>query len=254
MAQADTQTRTALVTGASRGIGRALAIGLAQHGFDVVVSDIGQQDADLNKVQQVISGLGRRSFAFTADVSSKADVHVLAAHAISAAGRIDALVNNAGVITIGMVEDVEEKQWENVFAVNAKGTFLVTQAFLPHMKRQKYGRIVNIASIGGKRGAPGQSVYCSSKGAVLEFTRVLAMEAGPYGITANAVCPGIILTEMGRRNLGDQASIDRWTQATCLGRLGDPEDVVGTVCFFASDASAYVTGQSLNVCGGIIFD
>jgi 3-oxoacyl-[acyl-carrier protein] reductase len=243
-----------LVTGASRGIGRALAVGLAQHGFDVVVNDIEHEKHELHTVQQTISGLGRRSFAITADVSRKADVQELAAQAILAAGRVDALVNNAGVLTVSMIEDLEEKAWEDVFAVNAKGTFLVTQAFLPHMKQQKYGRIVNIASIGGKRGGPGQSHYCSSKGAVLEFTRVLAMEVGPYGITANSVCPGIILTEMGRKNLGDQASIDRWTQATCLGRLGNPEDVVGTVVFFSSDASAYVTGQSLNVCGGIIFD
>jgi NAD(P)-dependent dehydrogenase (short-subunit alcohol dehydrogenase family) len=254
MAQTNTQTKTAVVTGASQGIGRALAIGLAQHGFDVVVSDIERQSSELSTVQQMISSLGRRSFAITADVSRKADVQGLATQAIAAAGRIDALVNNAGVLAVSTIEDFDEAQWEFIFAVNAKGTFLVTQAFLPHMKRQKYGRIVNIASIGGKRGAPGQSIYCSSKGAVLEFTRVLAMEAGPYGITANSVCPGIILTEMGRKNLGDQANIERWTQATSLSRLGDPEDVVGTVVFFASDASAYVTGQSLNVCGGIIMD
>jgi NAD(P)-dependent dehydrogenase (short-subunit alcohol dehydrogenase family) len=129
-----------------------------------------------------------------------------------------------------MIEDLEEKQWEFIFAVNAKGTFLVTQAFLPHMKQQKYGRIVNIASIGGKRGAPGQSVYCSSKGAVLEFTRVLAMEAGPYGITANSVCPGIILTEMGAQEPGGPGkhrSMDPGDMFRPTGRSGGPSGDVG---------------------------
>jgi NAD(P)-dependent dehydrogenase (short-subunit alcohol dehydrogenase family) len=254
MSRGNTEPRAAVVTGASRGIGKALAIGLARSGFDVVVSDIQRQSDDLDEVRQAISNLARRSAALISDVSRKADAQELAAGAIAAMGRVDAIVNNAGVLSVSMIDDLTEEQWEEAFAVNAKGTFLVTQAFLPHMKQQKYGRIVNIASIGGKRGGPGQSHYCSSKGAVLEFTRVLAMECGPFGITANSVCPGIILTEMGRKNLGDQESINRWTKATCLGRLGDPEDVVGTVCFFASDASAYVTGQSLNVCGGIIFD
>jgi NAD(P)-dependent dehydrogenase (short-subunit alcohol dehydrogenase family) len=254
MSQGNSEPRAAVVTGASRGIGKALAIGLARSGFDVVVSDIQRQSDDLDEVCQAISKLGRRSAALISDVSRKADAQELAAGAIAAMGRVDAIVNNAGVLTVSMIDDLTEEQWEEAFAVNAKGTFLVTQAFLPHMKQQQYGRIVNIASIGGKRGGPGQSHYCSAKGAVLEFTRVLAMESGPFGITANSVCPGIILTEMGRKNLGNQESIDRWTKATCLGRLGDPEDVVGTVCFFASDASAYVTGQSLNVCGGIIFD
>jgi NAD(P)-dependent dehydrogenase (short-subunit alcohol dehydrogenase family) len=202
MAQTNTQTKTAVVTGASQGIGRALAIGLAQHGFDVVVSDIERQSSELSTVQQMISSLGRRSFAITADVSRKADVQGLATQAIAAAGRIDALVNNAGVLAVSTIEDFDEAQWEFIFAVNAKGTFLVTQAFLPHMKQQKYGRIVNIASIGGKRGAPGQSIYCSSKGAVLEFTRVLAMEAGPLRHYCKLRVPGYHSHGDGAQELG----------------------------------------------------
>jgi 3-oxoacyl-[acyl-carrier protein] reductase len=136
--------------------------------------------------------------------------------------------------------------------VNAKGTFLVTQAVLPHMRARRYGRIVNIASIGGKHGAPLQAHYSASKAAVMGFTRVLAQEVGQYGITANCVCPGIIVTEMGRTNLADQKNVERWTAITALRRLGQPEDVAGPVVFLASDASAFVTGQSLNVCGGIV--
>ena len=140
-----------------------------------------------------------------------------------------------------------------VFDVNAKGTFLVSQAVIPHMKERRAGRIIHIASIGGKLGAPGQAHYCSSKAAVIELTRIMAMELGEHGIHVNAVCPGIILTEMGRNNLKTQANIDKWTGVTALKRLGEPEDVVGPVAFFASDDSAYITGQSLNVCGGIIY-
>lgn len=136
--------------------------------------------------------------------------------------------------------------------VNAKGTFLVIQAVLPEMKRRGYGRICNIASIGGKHGAPEQAHYSASKAAVMGFTRVLAQEVGPFGITANCVCPGIILTDMGRVNLDDPAVRDVWKGKTAMARIGDPEDVVGPVAFFCSDDSAFVTGQSLNVDGGIV--
>jgi 3-oxoacyl-[acyl-carrier protein] reductase len=135
--------------------------------------------------------------------------------------------------------------------VNAKGTFLVTQALLPHMRARRYGRIVNIASIGGKHGAPEQAHYSASKAAVMGFTRVLAQEVGQDGITANCICPGIIVTDMGRTNLEDPATRDQWVRITAMRRLGQPEDVAGPVCFLASDAAAFVTGQSLNVCGGI---
>jgi len=120
------------------------------------------------------------------------------------------------------------------------------------MRARGYGRIVNIASIGGKHGAPEQAHYSASKAAIMGFTRVLAQEVGQYGITANCVCPGIIYTDMGRTNLDDPAVQAQWVKVTALGRVGQPEDVVGAVCFFASDAAAFITGQSLNVCGGIV--
>ena len=176
----------------------------------------------------------------------------MAAKAIAAAGRVDALVNNAGILIANSVEDLGEDQWDAVLDVNAKGTFLVTQALLPHMRERRYGRIVNVASIGGKHGAPLQAHYSASKAAVMGFTRVLAQEVGADGITANCVCPGIIVTEMGRTNLEDQANVAKWVGITALRRLGQPEDVAGPVAFLASDAAAFVTGQTLNVCGGIV--
>ena len=244
--------RVALVTGASRGIGRAAALGLADAGFDVVLNDIPRQDAELQAVKGEIEGRGRRCFVAFADVSKKVEVTAMVEQAIKAAGQVDTVVNNAGILSSNSVEQLEEEQWDAVLDVNAKGTFLVIQALLPHMRARHYGRIVNIASIGGKHGAPLQAHYSASKAAVMGFTRVLAQEVGADGITANCVCPGIIVTEMGRTNLADQANVDKWTAMTALRRLGQPDDVAGAVVFFASDASAFVTGQSLNVCGGIV--
>ena len=176
----------------------------------------------------------------------------MVAKAVREAGHIDAVVNNAGILISNSVEKLEEAQSDAVLDVNAKGTFLVTQALLPHMRERKYGRIINIASIGGKHGAPLQAHYSASKAAVMGFTRVLAQEVGPEGITANCICPGIIVTEMGRTNLEDKAVADKWIGNTAMRRLGYLEDVAGPIAFFASDAAAFVTGQSLNVCGGIV--
>ena len=247
-----TAGRTALVTGASRGIGRAIALGLARDGFDVVVNDIARQRAELEAVAAEIEASGRRGIVLYADVSDRAEVHAMVDEAVARAGRIDAVVNNAGILITATVEALPEQHWDQVMDVNAKGTFLVVQALLPHMRAAGYGRIVNIASIGGKHGAPEQAHYSASKAAIMGFTRVLAQEVGQFGITANCVCPGIIVTDMGRTNLTEPALVDRWVGNTALRRLGQPEDVVGPACFLASDASAFVTGQSLNVCGGIV--
>lgn len=246
--------RVALVTGASRGIGRAIAIGLAQRGYDLIVNDIARQSEALAMLAHEIEALGQRAIALHADVSSKAEVTAMVARAIAEAGHVDAVVNNAGILITSPVETLEEGVWDTVMDVNAKGTFLVIQALLPHMRARRYGRIVNIASIGGKQGAPEQAHYSASKAAIMGFTRVLAQEIGAEGITANCVCPGIILTDMGRTNLEDPAIKARWTANTAMHRIGVPEDIVGPVAFFASDDAGFVTGQTLNVDGGIVFD
>jgi 3-oxoacyl-[acyl-carrier protein] reductase len=244
--------RTALVTGASRGIGRAIALGLAARGYDVAINDIARQATVLQGVAKEIEALGARALPVHADVSSRSEVAAMVAEVEAAFGHIDAVVNNAGILIAGTVEALDEAHWDAVMDVNAKGTFLVVQAVLPGMRKRRYGRIVNIASIGGKHGAPEQAHYSASKAAVMGFTRVLAQEVGVDGITANCVCPGIILTDMGRVNLDDPTVRKTWQDKTAMRRIGDPEDVVGTVAFFASDDSAFVTGQSLNVDGGIV--
>lgn len=244
--------RTALVTGASRGIGRAIAIGLAARGYDVAINDIARQEGVLAEVASEIEALGRRAVMVLADVSSKGEVEAMARAVAEAFGHLDAVVNNAGILIAGEVDGLKEEYWDSVMDVNAKGTFLVTQAVLPMMKARQYGRVVNIASIGGKHGAPEQAHYSASKAAVMGFTRVLAQEVGVDGITANCVCPGIILTDMGRVNLDDPQVRKTWQDKTAMRRIGDPEDVVGAVAFFASDDAAFVTGQTLNVDGGIV--
>jgi NAD(P)-dependent dehydrogenase (short-subunit alcohol dehydrogenase family) len=246
------QGKTAIVTGASRGIGRAIALGLGRDGFDVVITDVPPQTAELQAVAAEVTAMGRRCEAELADVSDAAQVDALIMAVIARFGAVDALVNNAGILSTAPVDSLAEAQWDRVMDVNAKGVFLMTRAVLPHMRSRMYGRIVNIASIGGKHGAPEQAHYSASKAAVMGFTRVLAQEVGVDGITANCVCPGIIVTDMGRTNLSDPVNVEKWVGVTALRRLGQPEDVVGAVAFLASDEAAFITGQSLNVCGGIV--
>jgi NAD(P)-dependent dehydrogenase (short-subunit alcohol dehydrogenase family) len=244
--------KIALVTGASRGIGRAIALGLAQRGFDLALNDIAAQRVALKSTADEARALGRKVGEFHADVSDKAQVQAMVQAVAAEFGTIHAVVNNAGILRASDVEHCPEDYWDSVMDVNAKGTFLVVQAVLPLMKAQEYGRICNIASIGGKHGAPEQAHYSASKAAVMGFTRVLAQEVGPLGITANCICPGIILTDMGRVNLDDPAVRSGWQEKTAMARIGDPEDVAGPVAFFCSDDSAFVTGQTLNVDGGIV--
>ncbi|TPM98243.1 SDR family NAD(P)-dependent oxidoreductase [Mesorhizobium sp. B2-1-3A] len=245
--------KTALVTGASRGIGRALAKGLAEAGFDVAVTDLPSQAAELAVTKAEIEAAGRKAYVYMMDVSKKHEIEATAQALLAAAGSIDVLVNNAGILKPSLLQDLDEASWDAHFDINAKGVLMMCQAVLPHMRARRSGRVINIASIAGRQGVPTQGHYAATKSVVITLTRVLAQEVGMDGVTVNAICPGIILTEMGKNNLGSEAAIRHWEDVAALKRLGAPEDVVGPVLFFASDLSAFVTGQSLNVDGGIYY-
>lgn len=246
--------RSVLVTGCSRGIGRAIAERFGMEGYHVIANDLERQRHELEQVRDAVVENGGRCDIVYADVSNPESVELMVERAIELTGQIDVLINNAGVLSVHLVEDIEPDEWDRMYDVNVKGTFLVCKAVVQHLRAAGAGgRIINIASIGGKRGAPGQAHYCSSKSAVIGFTQILAMEVAKDDITVNAVCPGIIDTDMGRNNYRDEESLQKVKDKTLMGRVGQPADVVGSVAFFASDDAAFITGQSLNVDGGIIF-
>jgi NAD(P)-dependent dehydrogenase (short-subunit alcohol dehydrogenase family) len=245
--------RVGVVTGAARGIGRALAVGMAEAGYNIAITDLPSQAEGLAQTRSMIEAAGRTAWVEPMNVASKAEVEGAFGRILDQAGKIDVLVNNAGILKPSTLEALSEKDWDAHMDVNVKGVLLCCQAALPSMRGRKSGRIINIASIAGRQGVATQGHYAATKAAVITLTRVLAQEVGADGITVNAICPGIILTEMGKNNLGTEEAVRHWEQVAALKRLGMPEDLVGPTLFFASDQSTFVTGQALNVCGGIYF-
>lgn len=243
----------AVVTGAARGIGQAIAKGLAEAGYDVAILDLPNQAKGLAQTRDLIEQAGRTAFIEPVDLVDRASVFEVMAKIEKAASRIDVLVNNAGILKPQLLEDLSQPDWDAHMNVNVRGTLFCCQAVIPGMRSRKAGRIINIASIAGRQGVATQGHYAATKAAVITLTRVLAQELGEDGIRVNAICPGIILTEMGKNNLGSDEEIHHWENVASLKRLGQPEDVVGPVRFFAGEESKFVTGQALNVCGGIYF-
>lgn len=244
--------RTVVVTGSTSGIGLGIARAFAAQGDNIVINGFGEA-SEVEAIRQSLEATGSRVIYHGADMSKPAEIEDLMATAAREFGMVDVLVNNAGILRLAMIDETTPEHWDQTFAVNVRGVFQMTQAVGAHMKERRYGRIVNIASLAARTGGPGQSHYAASKSAVVGFTRVSSMEFGGHGITVNAVCPGIIQTEMGRNNLRDPERVTYFEKITDLHRLGEPEDVVGPVAFFASDDSAFVTGQALNVDGGIFY-
>ncbi|WP_321788645.1 SDR family NAD(P)-dependent oxidoreductase [Paraburkholderia sp. J94] len=250
--------RVAIVTGGARGIGRGIALTLAQAGADVLLADL--LDEALAQTAKDVQELGRRVVTCKVDVTQFAQVEAMVARAISELGGLDILVNCAGVISIHPVSELSERDWDFVMDVNAKGTFLGCKAALPHLLMQKRGRIINVASIAGKEGFPNLAHYSASKFAVVGFTNALAKEVAREGITVNAICPGIVRTYMWDR-LSDEwknegESVEQSWQRHQLalipqGRAQTPEDMGRLALFFATMDN--VTGQSVNVDGGFTF-
>ncbi|MFC1933590.1 3-oxoacyl-ACP reductase FabG [Chloroflexota bacterium] len=244
----DLSNRVAIVTGSGRGIGQAIALKLAEVGATVVVNDIGEAGPAQGVVEE-IRAMNQESLAILADVSSSPDADRLVEETIAAYGRVDILVNNAGITRDQLVLRMSDEDWEKVININLKSVFLCTRAVLRHMIKQRWGRIINIASIVGIVGNAGQANYASAKAGIIGFTRTIAKEVAARGITANAIAPGFIDTKMTQQLKENQQQ--ELIKRIPLGCLGTPRDVAEAVAFFASEEARYVTGQVLNVDGGM---
>ncbi len=241
--------KIALVTGASRGIGRAVALELARQGANVIVNYAGSE-AKANEVVETIRSLGREAFAVQADVASAADVERMVKAALDSFGRLDILVNNAGITRDNLLMRMKEEEWDAVINTNLKGVFLCTKAVARPMMKQRYGRIVNIASVVGVIGNPGQANYVAAKAGVIGLTKTAARELASRHITVNAVAPGFITTDMTEALSAEQK--ENMRKQIPLARFGEPDDVARVVAFLASDAAGYMTGQTLHVDGGMV--
>jgi len=266
----DLSGRVALVTGGSRGLGRADALTLARAGADVAIADI-LVESDTSAAQEYgvlaqaavaqgmvhteatveeIRSLGRQALAVRCDVTDRGEVDAAVARVVDELGAVDILVNNAGTLDhVGQFPDQRLELWERDLRVNLTGAFNCAQAVWPHMKERGWGRIVNMASVAGTLGGFGQASYSTTKSGVLGLTRTLAMEGGRHGITCNAIVPGIIGTEA--FHMANAAMNERIANRTVFKRPGEPQDIANAIAFLCSDLAAYVTGIELNVSGGV---
>jgi len=242
--------KVAIVTGAQQGIGYAIAMMYSAQGATVVLCDLSEPRL-AESAAKITATTGRRVRTLVVDVASKTSIHAAVGTVIREFGRIDILVNNAGILRRALIVDMQESDWDQVFAINAKGTFLFTQAVGPVMMRQRAGKIVNLSSCSAKKADPQQAAYNASKAAILGLTRVTALEYGAFGICCNAICPGATDTEMVRKSFLTSPAIEReWIERTALKRLGQPDDVARVAVFLASNLAEHVTGEAIIVSGG----
>jgi len=239
--------KVALVTGAAQGIGKAVALLLARNGADMVVSDINLEKAE--ETAKEVQTLGRKALAIKVDVAKLGDVEKMVEGILAQFGKVDILVNNAGIARDKLILRMTEEDWDAVLNINLKGTFNCTKAVVRHMSKQKSGKIVNIASVVGEMGNAGQGNYAASKAGVIGFTKTIAREFAQRGINVNAIAPGYIETPM--TDALPEKTKEELKRLIPMDRLGKPDDVAEAVLFLVSDSANYITGQVLNVNGGI---
>jgi 3-oxoacyl-[acyl-carrier protein] reductase len=242
------EDRVAIVTGGGGGLGEGICGSLAAAGAAVAAVDVAREDAE--RVAEQVSSNGTRCIALEADVSDRRSTEAMVEKVVGELGGVDILVNNAAIYPLRPWMEIEEEEWDRVLAVNLKGYFLCARAVFPHMRDRGHGRIINVASITFFIGWAGFLDYVSSKGAVVGFTRTLAREVGPEGLTVNAISPGAFPTAAERVHPDQEALNRRILEAQCLKRRGTPEDVGNLVTFLASDAASFITGQTIMIDGG----
>jgi len=244
----DSVKRTILVTGGSRGIGRGICLAFA-HADNHIFFNYSSAGEAAAQTEQLVAEAGGTATGIQVNVASEKEVSGFIARALDETGRIDVLVNNAGITRDGLLVRMKESDWEDVLNINLKGTFLCIKAVTKPMMKQRYGRIINVSSVVGVSGNPGQANYVASKAGIIGLTKGVAKELASRGITANVVAPGYIETDM-TADLPDKAK-EAMVNQIPLGRAGTPEDIAATVVFLASDSAAYITGQVLHVSGGM---
>jgi NAD(P)-dependent dehydrogenase (short-subunit alcohol dehydrogenase family) len=239
--------QVAIVTGGGRGIGKAIAITFAKNGADVVIA--ARTKSEIEQVGDEIRNFGREALAIPTDIANKNDIKNMVSQTIKRFGKIDVLVNNAGVFWPESAIDMTEEHWDRLLAVNLKAVFLCSQEVARHMIKQKKGRIINISSVDGIYCLPNQAHYAASKAGVNQLTRSLAVDFAPYGIVVNGIAPSWVLTEMTEEAWNKEK--DYWLKRIPAGRIGQPEDIAYVALFLASEGSQFIVGQTIIVDGGI---